>query len=69
MLPDELIFSGGDVHIYNNHIEQCKTQLKQKTYKLPTIEISDKNLFEIEYNDIKLVDYVSSAPIKGELSN
>ena len=69
MIPEELIFSGGDVHIYQNHIEQCKTQLKQKTYKLPTIEIADKSIFDMDFTDIKLVNYESSPAIKGELSN
>jgi thymidylate synthase len=60
MIPEDLIFSGGDVHIYLNHIESCNTQLKQKTYKLPSIEIADKSIFDIDYSDIKLVNYESS---------
>lgn len=69
MIPEDLIFSGGDVHIYLNHIEPCNKQLKQKTYTLPTIEIANKSIFEITYEDIKLIDYKSSPAIKGELSN
>jgi thymidylate synthase len=69
MIPDELILSLGDAHIYSNHIEQCKLQLKQKTYKLPTIEIADKSIFDLSYEDIKLIGYESAPSIKGELSN
>jgi len=69
MVPDELIFSGGDCHIYLNHLEQCNTQLKQQTYKLPSIEIANKSIFDITYEDIKLIGYESSPTIKGELSN
>ena len=72
MVPDELIFSGGDCHIYSNHIEPCNTQLKQQTFKLPKVVITaskDKSIFDITYDDIKLVDYQFSPAIKGELSN
>jgi thymidylate synthase len=69
MVPEELIFSGGDVHIYSNHIEQCKQQLNQQTYPLPTVTIANKSIFDMEYTDIKLNNYQSSPTIKGELSN
>ena len=69
MVPDELILSLGDAHIYLNHIEQVKQQLKQKTYRLPTIEIADKSIFDLSYEDIKLIGYESAPPIKAELSN
>jgi thymidylate synthase len=70
MVVDELIFSGGDCHIYLNHIEQCKKQLNHKVYNLPKIEINKgKSIFDIDYNDIKLINYESSPAIKGELSN
>lgn len=69
MIPDELIFSGGDCHIYLNHLNQCDKQLKQQTYRLPTVEIANKSIFDITYEDIKLVGYESSPAIKGELSN
>ena len=69
MVPNELILSLGDAHIYTNHIEQCKQQLKQQTYKLPTITIADKSIFDLSYEDITLNDYISSSAIKGELSN
>jgi thymidylate synthase len=69
MIPEDLIFSGGDIHIYLNHIEQCKHQLKQKTYRLPNITIADKSIFDLEYSDITLNEYESAPTIKGELSN
>lgn len=69
MIPDELIFTGGDCHIYLNHIEQCKLQLKRETFELPKIEINKKSIFDIEFEDIKLVGYKSGAIIKAELSN
>ena len=59
MIPEELIFSGGDVHIYLNQIDGIKQQLKQQTFDLPTIEIADKSIFDITYADIKLKNYKS----------
>jgi thymidylate synthase len=69
MIPDELIVTIGDAHIYLNHIEQVKHQLNLPTFKLPTIQISKKSIFDIEYSDIKLLGYKSGPAIKGELSN
>lgn len=70
MVADELIFSGADCHIYLNHIDQCVKQLTQEVYDLPTVEINKgKSIFDITFSDIKLLNYKSSAPIKGELSN
>ena len=69
MIPDELIFSGGDCHIYLNHIDQCKQQIRQEEYLLPELEIANKSIFDIQFEDIKVINYKSSPSIKGELSN
>jgi len=69
MIADDLIVTIGDAHIYLNHIEQAKLQINLPTFKLPTIQISNKSIFDIEYDDIKLVGYKSGPAIKGELSN
>lgn len=69
MVADELIFSGGDCHIYLNQIDGVKQQLEQETFDLPSIEITKKPIFEIKYEDIKLKGYKSSESIKIPLSN
>lgn len=69
MIPSELIFSGGDVHIYCNHIEPLRKQLENKTYKLPSIELNNKSIFDIKYDDIKIIGYESSPSVKMDLSN
>jgi thymidylate synthase len=70
MVTDELIFSGGDCHIYLNHLKQCGVQLNQQIFKLPKVSIAkDKSIFNVNYEDIKLLDYQYSPSIKGELSN
>ena len=69
MVPNELIFSGGDVHIYLNHIDGAKEQLTRETYELPKLELTNSSIDNIKYDDIKIVNYKSSGAIKMELSN
>jgi thymidylate synthase len=69
MSPCDLILSIGDAHLYTNHIEQAKLQLTQETFKLPYIEISKKPIFDISFEDIKILGYKSSHAIRAELSN
>ncbi len=72
MIPDELIYVGGDVHIYKNHIEQLKEQSLREPYQLPTVKLSDRKVSDIsEYtlDDILLENYKYHPAIKMELSN
>ena len=69
MIPDELIFSGGDCHIYLNHVESLKKQLTQESYPLPTLKLHNSSLDELKYEDIELVGYKSAPTIKMDLSN
>lgn len=65
----ELIFNGGDVHIYNNHIDQVKLQLNRKPYILPQMIIQKHNsIDDFEYKDFRLVGYDAWPTIKGEIS-
>lgn len=69
---DELIFSGGDVHVYENHIEPLKEQLSRNPhmYALPTLKLNP-NITKIEdftYEDIKIEGYRSYPAIKMPLS-
>lgn len=47
----------GDAHIYVNHIEGLKEQIKRRLYPLPTLQVAKKPLEEIEFEDIQLVGY------------
>jgi thymidylate synthase len=69
MVPNDLIFSGGDCHIYLNHVDVVKKQLEQETYKLPKLELSNKSIDDIKYEDFNIIGYQSSPTLKGELSN
>lgn len=59
MVPDELVYSGVDVHLYSNHLEQAKLQLTREPYPLPKLVIKRKpdSIFEYKYEDFELVDY------------
>jgi thymidylate synthase len=72
MVPDEVIGSLGDVHLYLNHIEPIKEQLTREPYPLPTIKISDRvvnDISEYTLGDIILENYQSHPTIKMPLSN
>lgn len=57
--PAEFIWTGGDVHLYQNHIEQAKEQLARKPSTPPTLNLNPSitDLFDFDYSDIDLVDY------------
>ena len=69
---DELIFNGGDVHVYENHIEHLKEQTKRHPhlYALPTLKLNTKikNINNFTYDDIKIEGYKSYSAIKMPLS-
>jgi thymidylate synthase len=72
MVPDELIYIGGDVHLYQNHIDPIQDQLEREPYELPTLKLSDKeikDLSEYEVEDFILENYKSHPAIKLPLSN
>lgn len=72
MVPNELIFSGGDVHLYSNHIDQANEQLTRQTFKLPKIILNNEignNLKDLKYDDFKISDYLSDKILKATLSN
>jgi len=66
----EFIHYGGDVHIYSDHVEQCKEQLTREPYEFPTIEILNKkeNIEDYIFEDFKLNDYKHHSQIKAPMS-
>jgi thymidylate synthase len=72
MVPDELIASLGDAHIYVNQIDGVKEQLTREPYKLPTLVMvtnPELKFDEYVYDNFKLVNYQSHPTIKIPLSN
>lgn len=66
----EFIHTFGDVHIYNNHIEQVKLQLTREPRPLPTMKLNKevKSIFDFTYEDFTLEGYDPHPHIKGEVS-
>ncbi len=68
MVPDELIGNLGDVHLYKNHIEQAKEQIKREPYDLPTVHVRD-GIYSFGEHDVILENYQSHPKINAPLSN
>lgn len=68
MVPGHLIGSLGDVHLYNNHIDQAYEQLGRAPFKLPDIKIDNIDILNGEF-DYQVLGYKSHSQIKAPLSN
>jgi thymidylate synthase len=71
MIPDELIGSLGDCHIYKNHIDGVNEQLtREGSDTLPTLEIAReiKSIDDFRYDDFKINGYNPDPPIKYQLN-
>ena len=68
MMPDELIGNLGDTHLYKNHIEQAKEQIKREPFDLPAVHVRD-GIESFMPGDIILENYQSHPAIKAPLRN
>lgn len=68
--PGEFIHSFGDVHLYNDHIEQAKLQITREPRPLPQMKINPavKDIFGFTINDFELVNYDPHPHIKAKVS-
>ena len=68
--PGDFVHTFGDVHLYNNHIDQAKEQLSRDLRSLPTIIINPniKNINDFKFEDFELVDYHPHPHIKASVS-
>ena len=66
----EFIWTGGDCHLYSNHLEQVDLQLSRTPYALPTLNILRKpnSLFEYEFEDFEISGYQSHPHIKAPVA-
>jgi len=65
-----LIFSGGDCHIYQNHLEQVETQLARTPYTLPTLRFTrcPDALFDYRPDDVEIVGYEHHPVIRAPIA-
>ena len=64
LIPGTFVHTLGDAHIYLNHIEGLKEQLKRTPHKLPTLKIAKKPFWELKYEDFAVENYEHDTFIK-----
>jgi len=68
--PGEFVHVFGDVHIYENHFDQCKEQLKRTPRPFPKMKINPnvKKIDDFKFEDFELVGYDPHPSIKGDIT-
>ncbi|MGV9673332.1 thymidylate synthase [Gordonia sp. NPDC003504] len=65
----EFVWTGGDCHIYDNHIEQVTRQLSREAYPYPTLVMRHRDsIFDYEFDDIEVLGYQSHPGIKAPVA-
>ncbi|RII43361.1 thymidylate synthase [Galactobacter valiniphilus] len=66
----EFVWTGGDVHLYDNHVEQAKEQLSREVYPFPTLKLArtPESLFEYDFEDFEVVGYRHHPGIKAPIA-
>jgi thymidylate synthase len=68
--PGTFVHTFGDLHLYDNHLDQARLQLTREPRTLPRMEINPavKNIHEFRYEDFQLVGYDPHPPIKAPIA-
>jgi len=68
--PGELVWTGGDVHLYQNHLEQARLQLGREPFPLPTLVINRRpqSIFDYRYEDFDIQGYQSHPHIAARVA-
>jgi thymidylate synthase len=68
--PGDFVHTFGDVHLYNNHMEQAQLQLGRSPFPLPVMRLNPaiKNIFEFTFEDFTLENYQHHPPIKAPVA-
>ena len=66
----DFVWTGGDVHLYLNHIEQAQLQLSRETLALPRLQIKRRpaSIFDYQFDDFEILDYQAHPSIKAPIS-
>jgi thymidylate synthase len=70
LMPGEFVHTFGDVHLYNNHVEQAKLQLSRQPYPLPVMKLNPavRDIFSFDFADFTLENYQSHPAIKAPVA-
>jgi thymidylate synthase len=70
LTPGEFVWTGGDCHLYLNHLEQADLQLTREPLPPPTLKLRRRppSLFEYEFEDFEFLDYRHHPPIKAPVA-
>jgi thymidylate synthase len=68
--PGDFVWTGGDVHIYSNHIDQVNLQLTRQPYPLPSLSIRrhPASIFEYQFEDFEIINYQAHPGIKAPIA-
>lgn len=65
----DLVWTGGDCHIYTNHVKQVREQLSRSPRPLPRLELNKRDsIFDYKYEDVQIVGYDPHPAIKAEVA-
>ena len=65
----EFIWTGGDCHIYDNHVEQCELQVSRTPRPWPTLKLRKaESLFDYDFDDVEVVGYDPHPHIAGKVA-
>ncbi|MFT2818356.1 thymidylate synthase [Leifsonia sp. A12D58] len=66
----DFVWTGGDCHIYDNHVDQVTEQLTREPYPLPQLKILNKreSIFDYEYDDLAIENYQHHPAIRGAVA-
>ena len=68
--PGEFVWTGGDVHLYTNHLDQANQQLSREPYPLPQLNIKRKpaSIFDYQFEDFEILNYQAHPSIKAPIA-
>lgn len=67
--PGKMVWTGNDVHIYSDHVEQCNIQISRDIRPLPVLKISGvKDPWDVEFEDIEIVGYDPHPKLVGKMA-
>ncbi|GGA59903.1 thymidylate synthase [Pseudoclavibacter endophyticus] len=65
----DFVWTGGDCHIYDNHVEQVELQLARAPFAPPRLELAQRDsIFDYEYDDVRIVGYEHHPTIKAPVA-